>query len=145
MVYCSVMNDCLDLCDLLRNVSHECEKEMNAVLSKLEMSHCQARLLLGIQSGNTSVSGLSVFLCCNKSNVTQVIDGLVERRLITRVASSTDGRVKILSLTAKGRAACDALQDVVCDCADDSMSVFTKAEKALLEKLLRKYVEARNA
>ena len=116
---------------------------MNATLAKLDMSHCQARVLLGIESGNSSVSGLSVLLSCNKSNVTQVIDGLVERRLIARVASSKDGRVKILSLTAKGRSVCSELRDVLCDCADTSMAVFTKLEKMMLAKLLKKFTAAR--
>lgn len=133
------MNDCLFLCDLLHSVSHGCEKSMNAELSDLGMSHCQAKLLLGIQDGSASVSDLSQLLCCNKSNVTQVIDGLVKRRLITRAASPADGRVKILRLTEKGKGVCKQLERRVCHCADDAMSVFTGGEKVMLLKLLRKF------
>lgn len=138
------MNNCLGLCDLLRSVSHGCEKSMNVMLSELVMSHCQARVLLEIQANKTTVSDLSVVLCCNKSNITQVIDGLVARKLLARVASSRDGRVKILSLTPKGNAACHQLRSVLCGCADESMSVFSKTEKMMLEKLLRKYIETRS-
>jgi DNA-binding MarR family transcriptional regulator len=50
-----------------------------------------------------TMSEIAVFLRCDNSNVTGIVDGLEARGLAERTASPGDRRVKLIALTAEGR------------------------------------------
>ena len=134
------MDHCLCVCELLKAASSLSERKLNEVLSKLGVSHCQAQILLAVQEKPVAMSALSKALCCHKSNITQVVDGLDEKGFIQRVPSLTDKRVCALKLTPKGKKACVIIDKVLKRQATECMKIFTPKEKQQLAELLRKYI-----
>lgn len=134
------MDHCLCVCELLKAASALSERKLNEVLATLGVSHCQAQILCHVQAAPVSMSTLSKALCCHKSNITQVVDGLAQKGFIERVPSLTDKRVCALKLTVKGRKACALIEKVLHRKATECMKVFTPKEKQTLADLLRKYV-----
>lgn len=135
------MDHCLCVCELLKAASALSERKLNEVLSDLGLSHCQAQILEQIKVTPVSMSHLSRALCCHKSNITQVVDGLNDKGLIERVPSLTDKRVCALKLTPKGRKTCERMEGILHKQATECMKVFTSTEKQTLATLLRKYIE----
>ena len=68
------------------------------------------KLLAGI--GEVSLTELSVSMQTKNSTVTGIIDRMEAADLVKRVRSDEDRRVIKIKLTAKGRAASDALRSV---------------------------------
>lgn len=141
----SVMDDCLSVCNHLKAAASCCERVLNDALSSLDVSHCQATILMRVADEPASMSELSKFMCCHKSNVTQVVGGLLKKGLIQRAALKTDKRVSELKLTPKGKQVATKLQTILCGRACDCMSVFTPAEKKAFAELLKKYIERHRA
>lgn len=141
MYNCSVMNDCLSVCNLLKAAASCCERELNDALSALDVSHCQATILIRVGETSSSMSSLSKAMCCHKSNVTQVVGGLLKKGLIQRAARKTDKRVSELKLTPKGKGVAAKLKGVLCGRACDCMSIFSPGEKKAFAELLSKYIE----
>lgn len=139
------MDHCLDVCNLLKAASSCCERELSASLAELDVSHCQATILIRVSDEATSMSSLSKFMCCHKSNITQVVAGLLKKGLIQRTSLKSDKRVSTLTLSAKGKVVVGKLKSLLSNRACDCMSVFTPAEKKTFADLLRKYVERHRA
>lgn len=135
------MNDCLSVCNLLKAAASCCERELNESLSTHDVSHCQATILLKLNTEPVSMSVLSKEMCCHKSNVTQVVAGLEKKGLVERTETPTDKRVIHLKLTSKGRNIAGTMKGVLCTRADECMGVFSTAEKKIFTELLQKYVE----
>ena len=140
---CSVMDHCLCVCELLKAAASVSERKLNEALSTLDVSHCQAQILLKISEDAVSMSALSKVLCCHKSNVTQVVDGLVEKGLVVRSMSQKDRRACVLTLTTKGKKAMQGIDHALKNQATQCMKVFTPEEKQMLAGLLRKYIGER--
>lgn len=139
------MDDCLSVCNLLKAAASCCERELNDSLSSFDVSHCQATILIRVADEPVSMSELSKFMCCHKSNVTQVVGGLLKKGLIQRAALKTDRRVSELKLTAKGKQVGTKLKSILCGRACDCMSVFSPAEKKSFAELLKRYIERHRA
>ncbi len=138
------MNDSLCLCRLLQSCAALCDREMNGVLEELGISHCQSTMLMQIGSeGPLAMSVLSRKLCCHKSNVTQVVEGLVKKELIDRGASASDRRVCTLALTAKGRAIAEKAKILLEERAREQVSCLAPQDLATLSRILRTIHEAR--
>ncbi len=135
------MDDCLSVCNLLKAAAACCERQLNDALSNMEISHCQATIMLKLLSGSVSMSALSKEMCCHKSNITQIIGGLEKKRFVARLSLKNDRRVSQLILTPKGKHAAEDLKGVLCGCATDCMGVFSVSEKKTLAELLQKYVD----
>lgn len=135
----SVMDNCLCLCELLKAASAACERDLNNALSAIGISHCQASILVKLQSsGPFTMSAVSKELCCHKSNVTQVVDGLAARGLIERKTSREDRRVSVLTLTAKGRALGAKAQTALAERARGCVGCFSVKERNMLVGLLER-------
>lgn len=139
------MDDCLSVCNLLKAAASCCERELNDSLSELEVSHCQAMILIKIVDAPASMSALSKEMCCHKSNITQVVSGLESKGLIERETKEDDRRVILLKLTAKGRGLAVSMKKVVCTRATECMDVFSPDEKKTFAELLKKYIEKHRA
>ncbi len=136
------MNDCLSVCQLLKSASGCCERELNDALAVHDISHCQATILLQIVEGIVTMSLLSKKMCCHKSNITQVVDGLVKKKLLLRSVDKDDKRVQTLLLTNQGKTIAHTLRHTLCTRATQCMDIFSSQEKEQLAMLLTKYIEA---
>lgn len=76
-------------------------------------------------------------LACDASNVTGIIDRMEQRDLVQRVDNPDDGRVKMLSLTKRGRT---TRENVLADLyrAPERVAALSKTEHQQLQALLRK-------
>ena len=70
------MDPSLCLCNAIKNAAGSLDKQLNASLAGLDISHCQAMLILMVGEGSASVSDLSKALCCSCGNVSQMVDVL---------------------------------------------------------------------
>ncbi len=133
------MDTCLCLCELLKASAAACERELNEALADIGISHCQASILVKILNGGPlTMSAISKELCCHKSNVTQVVDGLAAKDLIERIASKEDRRVCTLSLTRKGKAISAKAESMLCTRAKTCVGCLSAKEQTALAKLLEK-------
>lgn len=139
------MDDCLAVCNQLKAAASCCERELNDSLSELDVSHCQATILQKVSESPVSMSDLSKAMCCHKSNVTQVVGGLLKKGLLQRNFSKTDRRVSELKLTPKGKAVALKLHQMLHNRACSCMSVFSVTEKKEFATLLKKYIEKHRA
>jgi DNA-binding MarR family transcriptional regulator len=80
--------------------------------SGLSMTQCKALLELGglgEASETRQVSDLAEVLGVSVPSMSRAVDGLVKKRLATRVEDSEDRRVKRIAITAKGKQLVDTL------------------------------------
>lgn len=139
------MNDCLAVCNQLKAAASCCERDLNDALADLGISHCQATVLQKVSAAPVSMSDVSKAMCCHKSNITQVVGGLLKKELLQRTSLKTDRRVFELRLTPKGKIVAENLRKILQDRACSCMGVFTPAEKKNFALLLKKYVEKHRA
>lgn len=140
------MDESLQLCECLKASAAACERELNEVLSGLGISHCQASILVKIKhAGTLTMSAVSKELCCHKSNVTQVVDGLASKGLLERGTSKDDGRVCVLTLTAKGKTVSAKAQTLLVQRAQECVALFTPKERETLLALLKRSIEKHRA
>ena len=140
------MDDSLCLCHLLKAAAAVMERELNDALSDLGISNCQASVLVNLlRSGPLAMSAVSRELCCHKSNVTQVVDGLASKGLVSRIGSEEDRRVSMLSLTAKGKALAAKAESVLGSRAHMCVECFTPKERVQFAKLLEKSLKGHRA
>ena len=71
-------------------------------LAQVSVSPTQYRLLSYLRRGRTIQSDLAFQLAVTKQSVTRLVDGLVDRRLITRRVDRQDRRRVIHAITPKG-------------------------------------------
>lgn len=67
-----------------------------------DLTPVQAKVLLSL-SEPVPTGSLADVLCCDPSNITGVVDRLVEGGLLSRTEDRTDRRVKMVTTTAAGR------------------------------------------
>ncbi len=139
------MDACLCLCNAIKSAANSLDRQLNAALEGIDISHCQAMLLLMLSDGKATVSHLSKALCCSCGNTSQMVDLLVSKGLVERLQSAEDRRRAEVKLTAKGtkmgQQASKALNHRAMDCC----GVFSDTEKEELKRLLDKYVTAVSA
>ncbi len=76
----------------------------------ITMPRCHALLALE-EMGQCSLGDLSAFLGLDKSTLSRTVDALVREGMLSRNPASEDRRMVQLSLTAKGRRACLAINE----------------------------------
>jgi DNA-binding MarR family transcriptional regulator len=114
------------------------EGELHETLVELELTLPLADVVwqLDPAHGPLSRRDLADRLGCDPSNVTFLVDRLEQRRLVTRVRSSGDGRVRPLRLTDEGRRTRRLLIDAI---ARSSMFTgLTTTEQQQLAELLER-------
>jgi DNA-binding MarR family transcriptional regulator len=140
------MDSCLGVCGLIKSAASCCDRRMNAALDNVSVSHCQAQVLMQVSAhGSISMTALSKQLCCHKSNITQIVDVLVDRDLIERVPSKEDKRMFTLKLKPKGKKMLLTAEKALCKQAHECLNVFTPNEREQLQTLLKKYVDCNSA
>jgi MarR family 2-MHQ and catechol resistance regulon transcriptional repressor len=91
-----------------------------------------------IPDEDMAMNRLSHLLACDASNVTGIVDRLVQRGLITRAECETDRRVKVISLTEKGGKLREVMIDEIVSSRPATMSALTSEELDQLDHLLTK-------
>ena len=136
------MNDFLCLCGLLKASAAACERELNEAIVEMGISHCQAMILIKISdSDGMTMSAISKELCCHKSNVTQVVDGLASKELIERQISKEDRRLCILTLTKKGIALSAKAKVLLEHRAEKCFSKLPRKDLETLESILKEMLK----
>jgi hypothetical protein len=59
------MDSCLCLCNAIKSAANTLDRQLNAALDGMDISHCQSMVLLELSSGRATVSHLSKVLCCS--------------------------------------------------------------------------------
>jgi DNA-binding MarR family transcriptional regulator len=78
---------------------------------KLPISVEQFQILRLVRSGRTSVSGVAAAKNISRSAVSQAVEVLVNKQLLTRTEDAADRRQNQLALTASGNAMLDTIFD----------------------------------
>lgn len=130
------MNDAITTCQLLKSAACRAERDLNAALVPEGVSYCQAVILLRLQEGKESMSALAELLCCNKSNVTQVVQGLLKKKLVMTSSDETDRRLTTVALTAEGKAAAKSISTVLSSSAKECLCNLSEVDQKALRSLL---------
>lgn len=99
-------------------------------------------LLLLLGNRDVTPKRLARALRVSPPNVTVLIDRLVERELVQRAPSPTDGRATLLQLTAAGAELARRAERASRTMEDGLVQALTPGERALLGELLHKLVGA---
>jgi DNA-binding MarR family transcriptional regulator len=100
--------------DLIEGVVQCCQMQTNFLSRKFEIPQAEIRCLLLFKGERyLTVKGLSQKLDVAKSRVTKVISGLQNKGYVDYADDPRDGRVKLLSLTAKGHKKCEEMGEYI--------------------------------
>jgi DNA-binding MarR family transcriptional regulator len=81
-----------------------CQERLRFQSEKFELPDAELRCLMLFEGERyLTAKGIAGKMCVVKSRVTKVIDGLIKKELIQKVADPEDSRVSLLSLTSKGQ------------------------------------------
>ena len=99
-------------------------------------------LVLLLANASATPKQLAQTLVMPPSNVTVLVDRLVERGLMQRERSATDGRAMNLRLTAKGAELAQRVQRVSQTMEASLLAPLSAGERAMLAELLHKLAQA---
>jgi DNA-binding MarR family transcriptional regulator len=116
----------------------------NKVLSQLEipLTYRQHRLLVRVSEGHTSLAALAAFGNLTLPTVSESVDGLVRRGLLTRGEDPDDRRLRQLRLTPLGHSACVAGQLALGRVTEDLLQVLPEEARSRLHDSLSTIYEA---
>ena len=100
-------------------------------------------LVLLLENGSATPKQLAMTLGLPPPNVTVLVDRLVERGLVLRERSTTDGRAMDLRLTDKGSELAKRAQRVSQTMEGAFLTPLSAAERAMLAELLHKLIHPR--
>ena len=117
---------------------HQVHKLMGRMLKRYDVSPMQCRTLMFLHDAEDSVNQktLERHLMIKPSTVNGIVDRLEEKGMVTRTASRTDGRCRILALTAQGKQFYDRFTAIVHEVNDRLEKGFSPEEIRLLTSLL---------
>jgi MarR family transcriptional regulator, organic hydroperoxide resistance regulator len=126
---------------ILKNTSGQIKKELRDKLTENDITWPQYHALYHIGEEGTPANELAKELNCNASNMTGLIDRMIENRWVYREHSAEDRRVWLVKLTDEGKELRSRLIPIHLRNIEDRMSVLNEEElstlKALLEKLVK--------
>ena len=117
---------------------HQVHKLMGKLLKRYDVSPMQCRTLMYLHGtdGQVNQKTLERHLMVKPSTVNGIVDRLEEKGMVTRTASRTDGRCRILALTAQGKQFYDRFTAIVHEVNDRLEKGFSPEEIRLLTSLL---------
>ena len=111
-------------------------------LTHTGLSRSEVHVLIETDAhGTSSIKLLQPLLRMDQSSVSRVVKSLITDGLLESGSSERDRRVKLLSLTSKGRRACDQIDSVAGKIFDQFISRLTKAEAAEVLELFRRIAD----
>lgn len=95
---------------LMEEVVECCETRAAHLAKKFGLPDAELRcLMLFREDKYLTVKGLAQKMDVAKSRVTKIVSGLLAKDLVARIDDPTDGRIRLIHLTAKGRATCEEI------------------------------------
>jgi DNA-binding MarR family transcriptional regulator len=110
------------------------------VTDALGMSFIRAKALRSLVGGARTMRELGAALAIDASYTTVVVDDLEQRGLVQRAVHDVDRRVKVVTITATGRAAARVAQRIM-DKPPPALVALPPAELSALAVTLAKLVE----
>lgn len=141
---CVVMEDRTpeDVGELLRRTTHQMRARWMELLEPLEVTPHQFRALRAIvASDSLRLSELAERLRVANRSVTDVVDALVERGLVTRGSVPGDRRAIAVAATAQGRSLLEQGEALRMADSDDFLGRLAPVERAQLAGLLHKLID----
>ncbi|HHY83649.1 MAG TPA: MarR family transcriptional regulator [Clostridiales bacterium] len=122
----------------LRDASHNIRKRLHNKLADYGVTWPQYHALYHIQDEGIPANELAKELNCNASNLTGLIDRLMENNWVYREHSREDRRVWLIKLTEEGKNLRERLIPQYRRNIEDEMSVLSEQEMRQLLELLKK-------
>ncbi|HTY81312.1 MAG TPA: MarR family transcriptional regulator [Dehalococcoidales bacterium] len=115
----------LEIFELFRRANRELRKQEPDAWMQLNLPTLQVKSLFFITNrGSTNFKNLAATLKVTPSNLTGVIDRLVEQGLVSRTENPEDRRMMVLKATEKG-------ESLVSELRERRLSIMTKALNTL--------------
>ncbi|MEJ6951854.1 MarR family winged helix-turn-helix transcriptional regulator [Natronospora cellulosivora (SeqCode)] len=131
-----------DVYRILRRTSRSLKKEFRSVMEEYGLTWVQFHALYHIDKEGIAFKKLSEHLHCNASNLTGLIDRMIEKEFVYRVQSKEDRRVWLIKLTEKGENFKIKLIPEYRQKIEERMSVLNETELETLKNLLIKLQDA---
>ena len=129
---------------LLNHCAHLARQYMDRQLRAYQVTPVQSFSLIYLhrQEGTSEVTqrDLERELRLKAPTVNGIVDRMVEKGLITRTTSRTDGRCRVLELSEKGREAVDTFQAIVRRSEELICAELSEQEELLLRDLLTRLI-----
>lgn len=98
-------------------------------------------LVLVEADGGKPMSSFCKLFSCDASNMTGIVDGLEQKKLVVRTDHPTDRRIKVITLLPKGRKIKAELMEKLAEANDGLLANLSSDEqkqfKAIIQKLAR--------
>lgn len=129
---------------LLTSVAARLTRLYGKVLSQLEvpLTFRQQRLLMRVREGHTSLAALAKFGNLTVPTVSESIDLLVRRKLMTRTEHPESRRSLLLTLTPLGEQACAAAQEALAKANAFLLSDIPEDRKDILHESFKTVFDA---
>jgi DNA-binding MarR family transcriptional regulator len=128
----------------MRLVSNHVSGGFAEKLSVRQISVAEWVVLRELHDGAQSPSLLAQKMGMTRGAVTKLVDRLEVRKLVSRMASATDGRAQLLSLTGPGKVLVPQLAALADRNDAEFFAALSARDQALLRDLLLKIVKARD-
>lgn len=110
-----------------------------AALSEVELSYPQVLVLYALlETGTTTISGVSQHLKLSQGVISRTVDRLVEKGLVERVRDNTDRRVVWVSLSEEGRGYANKTISYHAERLMDQFNEIPKKDRDLFLDLLKR-------
>lgn len=117
-------NDFLKFINIIKSISKKCDNIVSESSEGLDLSILQSRILLMIyfENDDIKVSDISRKMAFASSNVSTIINTLVDKNCLTKNRSKEDQRTVHISLTPNGYKTCEMLIENMdgFECKDES-------------------------
>jgi DNA-binding MarR family transcriptional regulator len=128
---------------LLGRVGAIAYQSWGEVLARLDLTPTQAKVLMALgQVGPLGQQRLAALIGVDPRNAVQVVEALVEARLISRKVDASDRRRRVLGLTASGQRITHELTLATARNDDELLASLSSKERAKLRALLHAVLDA---
>jgi DNA-binding MarR family transcriptional regulator len=111
--------------------------------AELELTYAQAQVLFHVaQHPGCPMGQVAKAFNVTLSAITQIVDRLVQKQLLTRVSNPTDRRVYMLELTTEGQALVHELEKLQVEVLEPVLQRLSTRDRDHLIKGLEKFVAA---
>ncbi|MFI9786570.1 MarR family winged helix-turn-helix transcriptional regulator [Kitasatospora sp. NPDC051984] len=128
---------------LLARLGSLTARSWTAFLGEHRLTQAQYGVLVALgQHGPVGQGRLAELVAVDARNLVSVLDGLTGRHLVERRPHDTDGRRRVVALTAEGRALVDGLAAAAATEQDRFLAALPATDRARLNRLLQRLYAA---
>jgi len=121
----------------LLQVSMRAKKNLMKLSEEHSLNIMQLYVLCSMKHGEAVPTNfVASLLACDASTVTGIVDLLFEQKLVTRIESPQDRRVKMLTLTPKGETTKQEILSAIRGFQSNALDGLDEAQKDTLQELL---------